>query len=379
MKKIYIYVLSCMLILSCVSASFATEKTKDNTAATNKNLKPIQVLNANNYKTNRVEDITLEDIKQAQTAVSNDSEKAILFYNNGNALDCNDYISFESDDSMKLTQDEIINESDEIKNQCESMGYNYIDEGIDKSNINVFGVYIYDTSTGGVGEVVIASNSDKMTSNEISEITSEAILNVEENIVTANAATPVIKTISQTYKAGDTKVATLTGNITFNRISKNATVDGKACSVWDVDSFIQATGYNKRKIISEYVWLNTNQTNQKLIKYGPTGDVGKRDGYTFTLSGGGVISASFNVTFGGSYKRSDFSTISGKYGKWRYFTDTASMKNKLTTDSGIRCTNTKGNLVIKAKCQIKTMHLVGRSFHSNTYEWTPAQYSISDR
>lgn len=31
------------------------------------------------------------------------------------------------------------------------------------------------------------------------------------------------------------------------------------------------------------------------------------------------------------------------------------------------------------KCQIKTMHLVGRSFHSNTYEWTPAQYSISDR
>ena len=266
MKKIFIYVLSCMLILSCVSASFATEKTKDNTAATNKNLKPIQVLNANNYKTNRVEDITLEDIKQAQTAVSNDSEKAILFYNNGNALDCNDYISFESDDSMKLTQDEIINESDEIKNQCESMGYNYIDEGIDKSNINVFGVYIYD-----------------------------------------------------------------------------------------------------------------NQTNQKLIKYGPTGDVGKRDGYTFTLSGGGVISASFNVTFGGSYKRSDFSTISGKYGKWRYFTDTASMKNKLTTDSVIRCTNTKGNLVIKAKCQIKTMHLVGRSFHSNTYEWTPAQYSISDR
>lgn len=347
---------------------------------------PLKVLNKNSYENIKKKSIDIKTVSSAEKNVLSGENQAVLYHNDGKPLDAENFIKFDEVSEMENTPSEVLAEKNRLRESCENAGFNYIDEGRDTSPIKVFGIYIYKTESNTLGEAIITSNGNEMSPDEISDNIATSIkngtarLSSEQSTIKAAQKNPDVRTISTTYKSGTTKVATLTGSVTHDRKTKNASIDGKAGSIWDVDMFAEVECTNGRKVSSEYIWLNTNQTNQKLIKYGPVGDKGKSGGYTITLAAAyGIASISFPVTFGGSYTRTDMTSLSGKYGKWKIATDSTAAKSSLTTQAAIRTSNTSGSLIIKGKMEITLINLVGRSWRSTTYTWGTQTYTIADR
>lgn len=127
--------------------------------------------------------------------------------------------------------------------------------------------------------------------------------------------------------------------------------------------------------------MNTNQPNQLLATYAPKKDVASSGGFELTLSVQyGVASLTLPaIRFGGTYSIKNLSSLEGKYGKWKWGSNVTSMKKKLTSEGAIRCTNTKGSLIIKSKIQIDVTYLVGKTYRTRTYEMAAQKWTYFDR
>ena len=386
MKKILLFIISLTMVFSLsISYSFANTSEPTDYDTSTRQYEPFKTFTNNTYTKIQRNILTFESLCDIENQFENSSNQAVFYHNNGLPIETSGIISLDDNENL-LSNEEYAADDKKLAADCEKEGYDYINDGEDDVPDNVFGIYFYKTPQGILGEILVTANSKSMTPAEISEGIDSGLENAYEkyekddiSVNTDASKKTALKSISKTCKDGDTKVATITGTVTLLRQSKNATIDKEKCSLWDVGMFVQVECVNKRKVISEYTWLNTNQTNQKLVQYGPVGDKGKSDGYSFSFSVGGFASASFDAVFGGSYKRQDMTTLSGKYGKWKVYTDTTAMKSSLTTHPAIRCSNTKGNFVSKAKLQVKLMHLVGRTYHSKTFTWGTKTFTLTDR
>ena len=384
-KKIISRVVASALILSLLYVPLSDESyavVQSSNSVESKDA--ITVLEDNMYTVIKTDTIEAKELKNSRKSTFAGDSNAVLYYNNGKPLDASKIIVFEEayEDELSNSTEQLTSDEEELRALCEAQGYEYVNDGEDTSETKVFGVYVYKTGSGNIGEIVITSNDDEMSIKEISGDIAEGINVGDKAILSSNAtvlattSNPIVKSYIKRCEVNDTLVAKINRTATLKRTSKNAEINGKACSLWNVDMFVQVTSYEGRRISTEYMWLNTNQSDQTMTKYSPVGDKGKSDGYELSFSAAGVGAS---ISFGGNYKRTDLTSMEGKYGKWKFSTDTTAMKSKLTTQTAIRCTNTSGSITIKGKVQITLLNLVGRTYHSKQFTLGANTWTIDDR
>ncbi|MGL5712991.1 MAG: hypothetical protein ACRCX2_08225, partial [Paraclostridium sp.] len=138
-----------------------------------------------------------------------------------------------------------------------------------------------------------------------------------------------------------------TGTYTYNTgINKkgNNTYNGKSVSVWDITSFNQ--GEFPGGMWDTTTRIDVNQENQTIMSYGPHSTPSGGSG-SITLSGpnSGTNPYSWSFNLASGVKVSDSSSLSNKYARWT--TSSVLVKNKITSEYGVRVTNAVGNFVVK--------------------------------
>ncbi len=194
------------------------------------------------------------------------------------------------------------------------------------------------------------------------------------NTIAASAkAGDEFKTYTWDHKKNSTLLATLSTNVTLKRKSSNATINGKKGSVWDVRTFTQLERVKAVRINGYRTRLSVDQTNQKLLSYGPVGD---KSGGTVgvSLSATGVPSLSYSFSISG-FSVSDLSSISKKYGRWNFNDNFGNLKS-ITTEPGIRASNTSGSFVTELShvSSLNTSTVV-----DDTYQTGVIQIWVADR
>ena len=145
------------------------------------------------------------------------------------------------------------------------------------------------------------------------------------------------------------ELAKLTTNVELLRKTKEARVNGVEGSIWDVTTFTQYEKKEAIRINNYYTRLSADKPNQALLAYGPVGDsIGGM--LTVNLTGGfnptkplPDIEYSFNIA---GFSVRDYSSLSSKYGRWKFYDGVGNLRS-MTTQPGIRVSNTSGSLVIE--------------------------------
>lgn len=385
MKKIICTVAMLALCLSAIwfpndYDSYAAEiSTKDV-----KSIKALKVLNDEEYVSIESNKVSPESLAATEKKVLNKADAAVLYYNNGEPLDVSEIVTYEEDDDPSMNNSEAIRKADEeqLRQECEAAGYDYVNDGYRSVKTRVFGVYVYKSDLDDTERIFLSSNDEKMSLSEMQEDIAAGIKNSDKyrtRVSLQAAGGNHIYTDSDIarYKEGDVTVARVVRKMFLEKYANKTTYGNKPARLWNVESFIQVDSFEGRRIITEYVWLNTNQSSQDIMSYSPAGDSGSSIGYTLGFSAEGV-GASLNVEFGGNYSITDMSNLVGKYGKWKYHTNTGLMKKKLTTKSVIRAVGTSSKVTFKDKAEITVRHLVGKTYHSTTYTFGPKTWTYAN-
>ncbi len=120
---------------------------------------------------------------------------------------------------------------------------------------------------------------------------------------------------------------------------------GKTVSVWDMKSFNQTepiNGYQTRQASSRHS-VEAYVPDEKMISYGPTGDVGSSTVEVSLTGGVPTLTWAFNST---NITISDQSSMSQGFGKWtlNYVLGTTNAKSPYTYAPGIRAINFSGEM-----------------------------------
>lgn len=136
---------------------------------------------------------------------------------------------------------------------------------------------------------------------------------------------------------------------------QNSTLNGKSVSVWDITSFNQAEMKYAQHVYT-ITRLDANQTNQQIMSYGPK-NLGSGASGSFSLSGPpGAGSASISYSFSKEISVDDLSSLSNKYGRWKY--KSRVLTKNITSDNAIRVTNGAGKLLIKSSHSVDGVYSV---------------------
>ena len=385
MKKIICTVAMLALCLSAIwfpndYDSYAAEiSTKDV-----KSIKALKVLNDEEYVSIESNKVSPESLAAAEKKVLNKADAAVLYYNNGEPLDVSEIVTYEEDNDPSMNNSEAIRKADEeqLRQECEAAGYDYVNDGYRSVKTSVFGVYVYKSGLGDAERVILSSNGETMNVSEIQDSIKASIENADKyrasvSTLATNQTNYKHYDETVTYKEGNVTVARLVRNLHIKEYGNKATHNSKDAKMWDVEAVIQVETFEGRRIVNKYVWLNTNKSGQHLSDYTPMGDTGGMTSYNLSFSANGP-NPSLSVNMGGTYSRTDMSSITGKYGKWKYYTSTGLMKKKLTTKSAIKTVCTSNSVVFKDKAEITVKHLVGKAYHSTTYTFGPSTWTFKN-
>lgn len=196
----------------------------------------------------------------------------------------------------------------------------------------------------------------------------------EDSLVTASSDS-TIKHYQWTFPdpRNDESLASLTTAVTCERKSRNSTVDGVACSVWDVTTFSQLEKEGAIRLNDQYTRLSVDQPNQYLIAYGPSESTSGGD-ITVGLDGAGVPSFSYTFNIDG-FSVEDLSSMRNEYGRWA-FIDHIGNESSFTTKPGIRATNSNGDFIVELSHTANFTSTYGNAVDQST---GVIQIYVSDR
>lgn len=227
-----------------------------------------------------------------------------------------------------------------IHNNGYAMESDYFENGKNEGN-NLVAVKLEQTNYGYV-ETAYFANVEHISKSELNNIVSSD--SPFKGVIKATAKSTIYKSYNWSFYSDGIRLATLTSNVSLSRKSSNATINGKKCSVWDVNSFTQLEKEHANRLNYQYTRLSVNTSNQTLLSYGPNKSSSKGN-VSVGLDGGGVSGVSYSFDIGG-FVVNDLSSLSNKYGRWS-FTQNVGNQASLTTNPAIRTTNSSGNFVVE--------------------------------
>lgn len=158
-----------------------------------------------------------------------------------------------------------------------------------------------------------------------------------------------VRTFNWIEKKNGKELAELTTNVNLLRKTKKASVNGVEGSIWDVTTFTQYEKKEAIRINNYYTRLSADKQNQELLAYGPIGDsTGGTLNVNLTGGANGALpipSIGYSFSIDG-FSVQDYSSLSGKYGRWKFYDGIGNLQS-MTTQPGIRVSNTSGSLVIE--------------------------------
>lgn len=240
----------------------------------------------------------------------------------------------------------------------------YFAEGEDQGNHLVAVTYI--PKDGQIVETAHFTNVDELSETYFVNM----IADYEEYVATMDVPATVsddvtIKHYQWTFPDPDTDetLASLTTAVTCDRKSSNSTINGVACSVWDVTTFSQLENGAAARLNNQYTRLSVDLPNQKLIAYGPTESTSGGD-ISVGLDGAGVPNISYTFNIDG-FSVENLSSMSNNYGRWK-FVDWVGNESEFTTKPGIRATNSNGNFVVELSHTVDVNRWVGGTENQTT-------------
>lgn len=237
------------------------------------------------------------------------------------------------------------NEDIIIHNNGNAIESDYFAEGQNEGNYLV--AVKYKNTEYGIVETAYFANVESISTDELVEMVSESTTaNFAELVpVTARSADePILKEYNWSFYSNSILQATLTTSVTLTRQTSNATLNGKACSVWDVTTFSQLEKKKCIRLNDQYTRLSVDLSNQSLVSYGPTVSTSGGD-VSVGLDGAGIPSVSYSFNIDG-FSIEDLSSMSNDYGRWA-FIDHVGNEPHFTTEPAIRATNTSGNFIVE--------------------------------
>lgn len=190
------------------------------------------------------------------------------------------------------------------------------------------------------------------------------------------ASSDIVKDYIWNHKKGSTVMAKLSTTVTFRRRTKTAEINGKKGSVWDVRSNTQYEKFKAQRINGYRTRLSVNQTNQKLISYGPVGNT-SGGSVTVSLTGLSVPTLAYSFSISG-FSVEDLSSKSGKYGRWS-FQDKFGSMNSMTTAPAVRASNTSGSFVTELSHVATMIPPSSTSSSPDTFQTGVIQIYVADR
>ncbi|MBN4050876.1 hypothetical protein JYU01_01130 [bacterium AH-315-L21] len=235
-----------------------------------------------------------------------------------------------------------------IHNNGKAIKSDFFTEGKNEGNYLIAVTYISQGNT--INKTVHFANKNSLTQRELDAVIhrevklSRAQTGNPHRIQVQSASSSIIETYSWSFFEGSTLGATLRTNVTSQRMADNAIINGVPGSVWDVTSFSQLEKVNGTRLNNKYTRLSVDLTNQELLSFGPAQSTSGGT-VSFSLSGGGVPSASYSFNIDG-FSVVNLSSLSRKYGRWK-FVDHFGSEPQFVTDPGIRATNTSGSFIVE--------------------------------
>lgn len=241
-----------------------------------------------------------------------------------------------------------------IHNYGQAIKTDYFEEGKEEGNRVV--AVRYERINNSTVETVYYANVENIDETELNNIISSDKKNFSAApFVVLNtsraSASPVVKRHQWSFYDNGTKMAVVTTSTEYRRESKNASVNGKKCSVWDVITFTQFERINTTRINEQYTRLSVESfSSEYLLFYGPVGNSSGGE-VSVGLDGAGVPSVGYSFSISG-FSVKDLSSLSSKYGRWR-FVDYLGSEESFTTQPGIRVANTTGSLVVELSHKVE--------------------------
>ena len=230
-----------------------------------------------------------------------------------------------------------------IHNKGKALKSDYFAKGKSQGNNLMAVTYIKQGSK--IIETAHFANKDSLTQNELDEMIQDKATLIDTQLMQVQATSePIIKKYNWSFYSGSVLQAKLTTSVTSERKTDNGTIDGEACSVWDVTTFSQLEKENADRLNNQYTRLDVDASNQELISYGPTVSTSGGD-VSVGLDGAGVPSISYSFNIDG-FSVKDLSSLSSNYGRWK-FVDNFGNESHFTTKPGIRATNTSGDFLVE--------------------------------
>lgn len=179
-----------------------------------------------------------------------------------------------------------------------------------------------------------------------------------------------IRNFSWNFPFNGSTAYTLTNSISLERKNNKVNIDGVTGSAWDISSLASIeTKISGGRLSDQYTRLSVQAFgSQKLIDYGPASTSAQNVGVSLNGLGIPSISWSFNI---GNWTTKDLSSLSNKYGRWRFVGPMLGFSQKVTTKPGIRASNTRGNFGLEVSHTTDTNH--------GNFQTGIAQIFVADR
>lgn len=248
-----------------------------------------------------------------------------------------------------------------IHNKGNLMTSDYFVEG--KSDGNSLVAVTYIPVDGKIVETAHFTSGGSMSEAQLSDIVADYENALSFSELPSISTMSTIKHYQWTFPANGKTMASLTTAVTCDRKSSNSTVDGVACSVWDVTTFSQLEKVDAMRLNNQYTRLSVDQPNEHLIAYGPSESTSGGD-ITVGLDGAGVPSFSYTFNIDG-FSVKNLSSMSGEYGRWA-FIDNIGNEPEFTTKPGIRATNSKGDFVVELSHTVDATVNAAQSINQST-------------
>lgn len=179
-----------------------------------------------------------------------------------------------------------------------------------------------------------------------------------------------LRNFSWNFSYNGSTAYTLTNAVSLERKNNKVNIDGVTGSAWDISSVASIESkISNGRINDQHTRLSVQAFgSEKLIDYGPSSTSAQSVGVS--LSGLGIPTASwaFNI---GNWTTKDLSSLSSKYGRWRFIGPIAGFSKSVTTRPGIRASNTKGNFGLEVSHTTSTNH--------GNFQTGIAQIFVADR
>lgn len=260
-----------------------------------------------------------------------------------------------------------------IHNNGNQMASDFFANGQNDGNYLVAVSYL--PKNGSIIETAHFSTVPSLSTEQLSNIISDYESELATSDIPSISPMSTIKHYQWTFpdpRDGQT-MASLTTAVTCDRKSSNSTIDGVACSVWDVTTFSQLEKGNAIRLNNQYTRLSVKQANQHLIAYGPSESTSGGD-VSVGLDGAGVPSFSYTFNIDG-FSVKNLSSMSEDYGRWG-FVDNVGNETEFTTKPGIRATNSNGDFLVELSHTVDITNRFGTGVNKST---GVIQIYVSDR